>query len=386
MQSRSIRVLILAIALPVTAPAQADQQTGQRLKQARLTLVEAIQKGVKEAGPEAGPVVPFKAEFEIDKGKAVFSIDLAQGKQTLNVVIDAGDGSVVEKETEDGDHTAATAACKVSLAKAIDAALASTKGQAMEATLRLAAGKPVIDVVVFDGTLASTVRVDGVAATVIAGKVAEVVPPQGGGEKKWTEVFHTTPDEFTATGRSTFMILEPGYRLTFQGKEGSKTIDLVVSVLDETKKVDGVETRVVEERESEDGKLIEVSRNYFAISKKTGSVFYFGEDVDMYKDGKVHSHEGAWLAGQNGARSGVFLPGIALLGARFYQEIAPEVAMDRAEIVSLDETVDTPAGRFEKVMKYEETTPLEKAREYKWFAPGVGLIQDAELKLVKIGK
>ena len=58
--------------------------------------------------------------------------------------------------------------------------------------------------------------------------------------------------------------------------------------------------------------------------------------------------------------------------------------MDRAEIVSLDETVDTPAGRFERVMKYEETTPLEKAREYKWFAPGVGLIQDAELKLVKI--
>ncbi|HZN38886.1 MAG TPA: hypothetical protein VFD82_08790 [Planctomycetota bacterium] len=385
MQSLSIRVLILAITLPVAAPAQSDQ-TGQRLKEAKLTLVEAIQKSVKEAGAEAGPVVPFKAEFEIDKGKAVFSIDLAQGNKTLNVVLDASDGSVVEKETEDGDHTALAAACKVPLAKAIDAALAKTKGHAMEATLRLAAGKPVIDVVVFDGKLAATVCVDGLAAAVIAGKAAEVVSPQGGEEKKWTDVFHTTPDEFTSTGRSTFMILEPGYTLTFQGKEGSKTVELVVSVMDETKKVDGVETRVVEERESADGKLIEVSRNYFAISKKTGSVFYFGEDVDMYKDGKVHSHEGAWLAGQNGARSGVFLPGIALLGARFYQEIAPEVAMDRAEIISLSETVDTPAGRFERVMKYEETTPLEKAKEYKWFAPGVGLIQDADLKLVKIEK
>ena len=385
MQSPSIRVLILAIALPVTAPAQADQ-TGQRLKEAKLTLVEAIQKGVKEAESEGGAAVPFKAEFEIDKGKAVFSIDLAQGNKTLNVVLDASDGSVVEKETEDGDHTALTAACKVSLSKAIDAALAKTKGHAMEATLRLAAGKPVIDVVVFDGKVTSTLCVDGVAAAVIAGKAAEVTSPQGGEEKKWTDVFHTTPDEFTSTGRSTFMILEPGYRLTFQGKEGSKTVDLVISVMGETKKVDGVETRVVEERESADGQLVEVSRNYFAISKKTGSVFYFGEDVDMYKDGKVHSHEGAWLAGQNGARAGVFMPGIALLGARFYQEIAPDVAMDRAEIISLSETVDTPAGKFERVMKYEETTPLEKGKEYKWFAPGVGLIQDADLKLVKIEK
>jgi hypothetical protein len=35
-------------------------------------------------------------------------------------------------------------------------------------------------------------------------------------------------------------------------------------VLDETKTVDGVETRIVEERETVNGKPIEVSRNYFA--------------------------------------------------------------------------------------------------------------------------
>ena len=59
---------------------------------------------------------------------------------------------------------------------------------------------------------------------------------------------------------------------------------------------------------------------------------------------------------------------------------------DRAEIVSLGEKVEVPAGTYERVMKYEETTPLENAKEYKWFAPGVGLIQDADLKLVKIEK
>ena len=46
--------------------------------------------------------------------------------------------------------------------------------------------------------------------------------------------------------------------------------ELVISILNETKVVDGVKTRVVEERESEDGELVEVSRNYFAISARTG--------------------------------------------------------------------------------------------------------------------
>src|SRR4030095_6201749 len=93
---------------------------------------------------------------------------------------------------------------------------------------------------------------------------------------------------------------------------------LTITVLDETKKVDGVETRVVEERETKNGKLGEVSRNYFAISKRTNSVYYFGEDVDIYKDGKVVNHEGGWLAGVKDARFGLMMPGQATLKAKYY--------------------------------------------------------------------
>ena len=56
--------------------------------------------------------------------------------------------------------------------------------------------------------------------------------------------------------------------------------------------------RVVEERESEDGELKEVSRNFFAFCKKTGNLFYFGEEVDDYdSEGNVVSHSGGWRAG-----------------------------------------------------------------------------------------
>ena len=156
-------------------------------------------------------------------------------------------------------------------------------------------------------------------------------------------------------------------------------------MLDETKKIAGVETRVMEERETEDGELIEISRNFFAICKQTKSVFYFGEEVDIYKQGKVVAHEGAWIHGKNNARAGMMMPGEPLLGARYYQEVAPKVAMDRGEIVDVNATLKTPAGEFKGCLKVQEENPLDKEKEFKIHAPGIGLIQDEDLLLVKHG-
>lgn len=202
-------------------------------------------------------------------------------------------------------------------------------------------------------------------------------------DSSWTAEFGIEEGELSATGRNPYFILEPGYQLVFEGKRER----LIITVLDETKTVAGVETRVVEERESKDGKLVEASRNFFAISKRTNSVFYFGEEVEILKDGKVVGREGEWLAGEKGARFGLIMPGQVLLRARHYQEIAPKVAMDRAEIVSISATVKTPSGEFKNCLKVEETTPLEPGeKEYKYYARGIGLLQDGSLKLVRYGK
>jgi hypothetical protein len=195
----------------------------------------------------------------------------------------------------------------------------------------------------------------------------------------WTTTFAVEPGELVATGRNPYFVLEPGYQLVLEGG-GDR---LTITVLDATKTIAGVETRVVEERETHKGNLVEVSRNYFAISTRTNGVFYFGEDVDIYKNGAIANHEGAWLAGANGAQFGLMMPGEALLKARYYQEVAPKVAMDRAEIVSLSASVTTPAGVFSNCLKTEETTPLEAgAKETKYYARGIGLVQEGSLKLV----
>lgn len=205
----------------------------------------------------------------------------------------------------------------------------------------------------------------------------------GGDDRLWTSKFSVERSELATTGRNPYFILEPGYQLVLENGSGRLTI----SVLNETKTVDNVETRVVEERETKNGQLVEISRNYFAINRRTNDVYYFGEDVDIYKRGKVVSHEGAWLAGVNGARFGMMMPGSPVLRQRFYQEVAPRVAMDRAEVVSLSETLNIPAGEFKEVLKIVETNPLERgAAEAKYYARDVGLLQDGSLKLVRYGK
>jgi hypothetical protein len=198
----------------------------------------------------------------------------------------------------------------------------------------------------------------------------------------WTAEFSVDKAELSPTGRNPYFILEPGYQLVLEGGDER----LVVTVLPETRVVDGVETRIVQEYESEGGQVVEISRNFYAISKRTGSVYYFGEEVDFYKNGKISSHEGTWLAGVKGAKMGLIMPGEPLLGARYYQEIAPDAAMDRAEVMSLTDTVKAPAGELKNCLKVEETTPLEPGvKEYKRYAHGIGMAQDGSVKLVKYG-
>jgi len=205
---------------------------------------------------------------------------------------------------------------------------------------------------------------------------------EGEQTKKWTENFGQENCTFSTIGRNRFFSLEPGYQLVLESSEEK----VVITVLEQTKKIGSVQTRVIEEREEKNGKLVEVSRNFFAICREHGDVFYFGEEVDDYKDGKIVAHSGAWRADEANSKAGIIMPGTILLGARHYQEIAPN-AMDRAEIISDDVTMETPAGIFKNCIRVEETSGLDPDEKcYKTYAPGVGIIQDEDLLLTRYTK
>jgi hypothetical protein len=209
-------------------------------------------------------------------------------------------------------------------------------------------------------------------------------------DPEFTSDFDRDRCTFTTTGSNPYFPLWPGYALLIEGEEEDEgeilEISSLTTVLFDTELVDGVRTRVVEERESEDGELAEVSRNFMAYCRETGDVWYFGEDVDNYEDGEIVNHDGSWRAGVDGATPGIIMLGTPAIGARYQQEDAPGVAEDRGEVVSRGEVIETPAGTFDRTLGILDTDALEPGEpgDPKFFAFGVGQIVDEELELTEI--
>jgi hypothetical protein len=217
---------------------------------------------------------------------------------------------------------------------------------------------------------------------------------------KFTDDFPLETCHFVPYGGSDYFSLNPGRKTYFNNRECVAAGDcdereeLTITVTNDLKRIlfniDGerrvVWARVIVENEKADGELVEISHNYFATCLPARDVYYFGEDVDIYEDGKVVSHDGAWLAGRFGAEPGIIMPDSGfLLGQRYYQELAQGVALDRAEHVATDLDIDLQAGNFEDCIKTVETTPLEPgAQSIKFYCPGVGLVVDGDLKAIAV--
>ena len=210
---------------------------------------------------------------------------------------------------------------------------------------------------------------------------------QNTSENRWVDSFPIEDYTMLSTGKNSYWRLTPGRFVVLGALQPSGGEFVLISVLDDTEMIDGIETRVVEEREYDNGQLKEISRNFFAMAKETGDVFYFGEDVDDHENGEVTGHGGQWRAGENGARAGLYMPGTPAVGMRYYMEIHPGVAMDRAEIFQTGATVETPAGTFRQSLIVTESSPLEEGDEsYKRYAPTVGMIFDDGLELYAYGR
>lgn len=230
-------------------------------------------------------------------------------------------------------------------------------------------------------------------ATVVAVVTVALLLPGGAmaHDPEYTGDFDPGRCTFTTVGTNPYFPLWPGYSLVLEGEELDDEDELVeiqaiLTVLPETELVDGVLTRVFEERESEDEELVEISRNFVALCRETGDIWYFGEDVDDFEDGEIVGHEGAWRAGVDGAKAGILQPGSPIVGARFFQEEAPGVALDRAEVISVGNEVTVPAGTFTGVLEVLDSNAIDPEAEgdTKLYAPGVGLIKDEDLELVEI--
>lgn len=191
------------------------------------------------------------------------------------------------------------------------------------------------------------------------------------------------PDQgsFTLEIDNDYFPLPVGLELVLEGDDEGTSVRVEITVLDETEEVAGVTCRVVEEAEYEDDEVVEISRNFF-VQAPDGTVCYYGEDVDMYQNGEVVSHGGAWRAGENGALPGIIMPAQPTVGMSYDQEVAPGVAEDHGEITAMGEHVSVPAGEFDDTIRVRETSPLDSGSSLKLYIRDIGMAVDDEIELI----
>ncbi|HLG43040.1 MAG TPA: hypothetical protein VI643_06720 [Planctomycetota bacterium] len=358
---------VLSIMLALLAAPQDPNEWKERLKEPKLDILEAMRLGVRQAGGEG---IVYHAELEKGKDGMVYSIDLIVGDKAMNVVVSAKDGSVVKTVDETSSLGEILPKLTVDLYKAVEMAQAIQAGPVIDAQLRVKDGIPQIRVKSFTGEAVENVVVDATTGKLI-------------GDYTKVEKLRVDKERLGPTGRNPYFILEPRYRLELEGKAGEQDVRLEITVTDDTRKIDGVETRMVEIRKTVAGELTELSKNYFAICERSNSVYYFGREVELYKDREVVGNEGTWISGENDARFGLIMPGTPLQDAKYNHQTAPRVAMNRAHIVHLSAAVQTPLDTFKECLKIQVTTSLQQGVETTIYAPDVGLVQVGALKLVK---
>lgn len=202
-----------------------------------------------------------------------------------------------------------------------------------------------------------------------------------GGQAQETTASEPEAAQFSATVDHPLVPLSSISLTVFKGVErdpdtGEKIkLRIESRVLDETKRLAGVEVAVVEVKDFEDGELVERTLDYYA-QHEDGSVWYFGEHVDDIEEGKVVGHKGQWLAGEKGAKPGIFMPADPQVGDEFEQERAPGVAEDQSTVVGVGLEVTTPAGTFSDCIKTRDFAPLDNVTEFKYYCPDVGLVRE----------
>jgi hypothetical protein len=188
------------------------------------------------------------------------------------------------------------------------------------------------------------------------------------------------PADFVTAIDNPYMPLRPGSRWHYEGTSdgAQQTTDIVV-----TRKrnlVMGVSTIVVRDTVREEGSVIEDTYDWFA-QDTTGNVWYFGEAVKDYENGKVVSTAGSWEAGVDGALPGIVMPAEPRVGDAYRQEYYAGEAEDMMKIVAVDGTARVPAGAYDgDVVVTHDWNPLEPdVIEEKSYARGVGRVVEKKI-------
>ena len=182
------------------------------------------------------------------------------------------------------------------------------------------------------------------------------------------------PNNFVSKIDNKYFSLNPGTKYIYEDKQTDKTERIEVTVTKDTRVVMGVTTTVVQDKAFLGGELIEDTRDWYAQDNE-GNVWYMGEEVDNYENGKIKDHNGSWEAGVDEAKPGIIMKANPQVGDTYRQEYYKGKAEDMGDVVSINEKITIPFGAFENCLKTRDWSQIEKSLgEYKYYCPAVGFV------------
>jgi hypothetical protein len=184
------------------------------------------------------------------------------------------------------------------------------------------------------------------------------------------------PADFSVSIDNPYWPMSPGTKWVYSETDTKGTNQkVVVEVTDQTKMIaNGIEARVVRDTVTENGAPVEITDDWYA-QDKAGNIWYLGEHVTNYKNGKVVGPGGSFEAGVDGAQPGIAMPADPDPGLSYRQEYYEGEAEDKAAVITIgEERVQVPLGYFDKgVLMTRDLVPTEpKVQELKFYAPNVG--------------
>ncbi len=188
-----------------------------------------------------------------------------------------------------------------------------------------------------------------------------------------SEPVELDPAEMSTTIDNPYWPMAPGDRWIYRETGEGPVQRVVVTVTGRTKMVaNGVEARVVRDVVTAGGEPAEVTDDWYA-QDEAGNIWYLGEKTAEYENGEVSSRAGSFEAGTGGAQPGIALPADPHPGLAYRQEYLKGEAEDRAEVLSVDQQVEVPTGRYRDALMTRDFNPLEPAiNELKLYARNVG--------------
>jgi hypothetical protein len=192
---------------------------------------------------------------------------------------------------------------------------------------------------------------------------------------------HIDPKSFDAHITNPWSPFRAGWTYIYSGVDGTDKVTDVVAVSRRTRVIDGVPTRIINDRVLTGGRVTETTRDYYS-QDKCGNVWYFGEDTaELDRHGHVTSREGTWHAGVNGAEPGVYMQAHPQLQRKFRQEWEAGHAEDVYWAVSKTAARQEPYGSYTNLLRTVETNALEPGvRDNKYYAKGIGDVEEVTVK------